>query len=86
MTQARYIQTRYHLREAAESLVVTYWTHDPYHVRQAREGLCAALCGGGDKEILIECLAEVIRTNPDAPAEAVVNALLDTAIPLPEKE
>ena len=82
----RYIPTRYHLREAAESLLVAYWTQDPYHVRQARQALTEALCGGGDKEILIECLAEVIRTNPDAPAEAVVNALLDTVIPLPEKE
>mgnify|MGYP001601900646 FL=1 len=82
----RYIQTRYSLREAAESLTVAYWTRDPFHVRRARESLTEALCCGGDREILIECIAEVIRTNPDAPAEAVVNALLDTAIPLPEKE
>ena len=83
----RYIPTRYHLREAAESLLVAYWTQDPYHVRQARQALTEALCGGGDKEILIDIIENAIDNVHDMDvtftdyATAVVNALLNTAIP-----
>lgn len=84
MSRSRYLHPRYALREASESLLVAYWDKSDFHAREARRHLIEALIGGGDYDILVECIAEVIRTNPDGPAQAVVDALLDTAIPLSE--
>jgi len=83
MEKTRHIETRYALREATERLVVAYWsdTNPDFHVRQARGYICDALCGG-DFEILVECIEETIRKNPDGPAHAVAMALLDYAAPL----
>ena len=86
-----YLQTRYALREASESLLVAYWTKRPVHIHEARERLVEALCGG-DKDILIDLIENAIDNVHDMDvtftdyATSVADALLDYAAPLPEKE
>lgn len=84
MTSDRHHKTRFVLREASEQLLIAFWTSHPFHLREARSHLTNALCGG-DFDVLVDCIEEVIRTNPDGPAYAVALALLDSAIPLNEK-
>jgi hypothetical protein len=88
MANIRYIKTRYSLVNAAESLIVAYWTHDTFHVENAREALTQALCGDGDREVLIDVIEEAIADAHDVDAtmrdyaKSVVDALLDHAVPL----
>ena len=82
MSRDRYLHPRYALREASESLLVAYWDKSDFRAREARDRLVDALSVGNGRDYLEACIAEVIRTNPDGPAQAVVDALLDTAIPL----
>ena len=87
MANTRHIETRYHLQRGAESLIVAYWTHDTFHVDNARDALTQALCGG-DRDALEAMIAEAI-TNAritgctDAKtAMWIVDDLLDYAVPL----
>lgn len=81
-----YIRTKHRLFDASESLVLAYWTKNEYHVCGARESLVKALCGG-DRAELEDMIAEAIRDTHDIDvtdadyARAVVDALLDYAIP-----
>lgn len=84
MSRSRYLHPRLMLREASESLLVAYWDRSDFHAREARDRLVNALSFGNGRDYLEARIAEVIRTNPDGPAQAVVDALLDTAIPLGE--
>jgi len=84
MTIDRHTKTRFALDNAAEQLLIAFWTRHPFHLREARSHLTQALCGG-DFDVLVDCIEEVIRTNPDGPAYAVALALLDMAIPPSEE-
>ena len=84
MSRDRYLRPRYALREASESLLVAYWGRSDFHAREARDRLIDALSVGNGRDYLEGFIAEVIRTNPDGAAQAVVDALLDAAIPLGE--
>lgn len=79
--EIRYIETRSALNEASASLSVAYWTNSDFHAPIARAALVRALCGA-DEAALIDKL--VREANIKAPqAQAVINALLDHAVPLP---
>ena len=85
MSHIRYIQTRQNLQDACSALSVVYWTDAPFQADRAREALLSALCGAvhGPHDGMVEMLVQ--EANLTAPqAEAVMNALLDYAIPLPE--
>ena len=85
MSRSRYLHPRYALREASESLLVAYWGKSDFHAREARDRLVDALSAGRGRVSLEWFIADVIRANPDGAAQAVVDALLDAAIPLNEK-
>lgn len=88
MANTRYIETRYSLNSASESLVVAYWSNPDFHVPNAREAITRALCGG-DRATLIDMIENAMDNVHDMDvtftdyATAVADALLDYAAPLP---
>jgi len=89
--KTQYVQTRYHLNLACESLSVACWTHDTFHIDMARQRLTKALCGG-DYEDLLDLIGCAISDTHDLDvtdkdyAVAVVEAILNYAVPKTKEE
>jgi hypothetical protein len=90
MSNPDHIKTRYHLDEASDSLLLAYYTADPFHIINARQSLIRALCGGdGGRSCLEELVLEAIDSVHDMGvthadySRSVVTAILDSAAPLP---
>ena len=87
----RYVQTRYQLNSACESLSVAYWTQDAFHIDMARQRLTQALCGG-TYEDLLDLIGEAISDTHDLDvtdkdyAVAVAEAILNYAVPKTKEE
>ena len=82
----RFVQTRYNLNSACESLSVAYWTQETFHIDSARQRLTQALCGG-KYEDLLDLIEEAISDTHDLDvtdrdyAVAVAEAILNYAVP-----
>lgn len=84
--------TAFHLREGSTSSTVAYWTEDNYHVEAMRNQIMLAISAGdaakNAREQLIELISAAITDSldvdwtPDAAANSVVDAILDTSAPL----
>ena len=83
---ARFVQTRYHLNSACESLSVAYWTQETFHFDMARQRLTQALCGGKYEDLLdliegaISDTRDIGVTDRDY-AVAVAEDILNYAVP-----